>query len=69
MKGVTMFGEIRRRNAEVRRYDEETRSALANFNPDARIQPKVVDKMAQELAVESLSNENPFNPDARLVMF
>lgn len=69
MKGITMFGEIRRRNEEIRRHDEETRSALSDFNPDARLKPKVVDKMAEELAVESLSDEIPFNPDARLVMF
>ena len=66
MKGITMFGEIRRRNAEIRRYDEETRSALANFNPDARIQPRVVDKMAEEMAMNSF-DEFPFNPDARIV--
>lgn len=62
-----MFREIRRRNEEIRRHDEETRTALSSFNPDARIQPNVVDKMAEELAVESLSDEVPFNPDARIV--
>lgn len=63
-----MFKEIRRRNEEIRKEDERNRAFNEPFNPDARIKPQTIDKLAEIEAMSTLfTNDLPFNPDARIV--
>lgn len=63
-----MFREIRR-NEKLREDDERNRRSLVEFNPDARIQPRVTDQIATEMALNSLTtNKLQFNPDARIIV-
>jgi hypothetical protein len=67
-KEFIMFTEIRRRNEEIRKETERNCRIAAEFNPDARIKPQTVDKLAEIEAMSTLfTNELPFNPDARIV--